>query len=267
MVLSANLKGMFLADFHIHSTFSDGKLSIPDLVDLYGRQGFGAISVTDHLCESKTVIGKAADFLGRTLTPSNFPFYMEILRSEKERAWDQYKMVLIPGFELTKNSVSNYRSAHMVGLGVSKFVAADGDVVDLARAIRAQGALAIAAHPVATRKIEKQTYHIWDRRRELENELDGWEVASGPFLFDEVAHSKLPKIASSDLHAPWQMTSWKTVLYCERNTEAILEAIKKQELDFRFHAEEPKHVYRPWDDVLRLGLSTDSYDTRNLLRA
>jgi predicted metal-dependent phosphoesterase TrpH len=257
---------MFLADFHIHSTFSDGKLSIPQLVDLYGRQGFGAISITDHLCESKTVIGKAAGFLNRTLTPANFPFYMGILKSESERAWDQYKMVLIPGFELTKNSVSNYRSAHMVGLGISSFVHADGDVVDLARAIRAQGALAIAAHPVATRKVEKQTYHIWDRREELANELDAWEVASGPYLFDEVARSNLPKIASSDLHAPWQMTSWKTVLYCERNAEAILEAIKKQKIDFRFYAEEPKHDYRPWDDVLRLGLSPNSYGAGNLVR-
>ena len=257
---------MFLADFHIHSTFSDGKLSIPELIDFYGRQGFGAIAITDHLCESKTVIGKAADFLGRTLTPANFAFYMEILKSESERAWDQYKMVLIPGFELTKNSVSNYRSAHMVGLGISKFVHADGDVVDLARAIRSQGALAIAAHPVATRKVEKQTYHIWDRRAELETELDAWEVASGPYLFDEVTRTKLPKIASSDLHAPWQMTSWKTVLRCERKAEAILEAIKKQEIDFRFYTEETKHVYRPWDDVLRLGLSSDNYGTGNLVR-
>jgi predicted metal-dependent phosphoesterase TrpH len=147
---------MFLGDFHLHSTFSDGQLTIPELVDLFGQRGFGAIAITDHLCENRTLIGKAAEFLNRTLTPANFPFYTEILKSEAERAWKQYKMVVIPGFELTKNSVSNYRSAHMVGLGVSKFISADGDVLDLARAIRAQGALAIAAHPVATRKVEKQ---------------------------------------------------------------------------------------------------------------
>jgi predicted metal-dependent phosphoesterase TrpH len=257
---------MFLSDFHIHSNFSDGQLTIPELVDVYGRRGFGAIAITDHLCESKTLIGKAAEFLNRTLTPANFPLYMEILNSEAERAWDLYKMVLIPGFELTKNSVSNYRSAHMVGLGVSKFVSADGDVLDLARAIRAQGALAIAAHPVSTRKVEKQTYHIWDRREELASELDAWEVASGPYLFDEVAHSKLPKIASSDLHAFWQMTSWKTVLHCERHPQAVLQAIKKQELEFRFYAEDTEHEYRPLDDVVRLGLGPKHYDARELER-
>jgi predicted metal-dependent phosphoesterase TrpH len=258
---------MFLADFHMHSTFSDGQLSIPELVDLYGQRGFGAIAITDHLCERKTIIGKAAGVLNRTLTPASFPLYLEIIRSEAERAWRLYKMVLIPGYELTKNSVSNYRSAHMLGLGVSKFVEADGDVLNLARAIRAQGALAIAAHPVATRKVEKQTYHIWDRREELATELDAWEVASGPYLFDEVANSNLPKIASSDLHAPWQLTSWKTVLHCERRAEAVLEAIKKQEVSFHFYAEEPQHEYRPWDDVVRLGLGSEHYSARNLVRA
>lgn len=225
---------MFLADFHIHSTFSDGKLTIPELVDLYGSLGFGAISITDHLCESGTIIGRAAFYIGNTLTRASFPLYSEILRSEAERAWDRYRMVVIPGFELTKNTVNNHRSAHLLGLGISEFVPADGDPIDLARAVRAQGAVAIAAHPVSTRKMEKQTYHLWNRRAELASELDAWEVASGPYLFDEVLKSGLPMIANSDLHARKQMRSWKTLLDCEKHPEAILEAIRKQRLSFTF---------------------------------
>ncbi|MGE0617116.1 MAG: PHP domain-containing protein, partial [Bacteriovoracia bacterium] len=76
---------MFLADFHIHSNFSDRKLSIPELVDLYEEQGFGAIAITDHLCESGTFLNKAAQMLEHTLTPATFPLYIEILRSEAER--------------------------------------------------------------------------------------------------------------------------------------------------------------------------------------
>ncbi len=109
---------------------------------------------------------------------------------------------------------------------------------DLARRIRSQGGLAVAAHPVSTRKVEKQTYHLWDRRDELAQEFDAWEVASGPHLFDEVLHSSLPKLATSDLHSPKQIYSWKTVFYCELHREAILEAIRKQELDFHFYQEE-----------------------------
>jgi PHP family Zn ribbon phosphoesterase len=226
---------MFLADLHIHSTFSDGKLTIPELVDFYGKKGFGAIAITDHLCEEKSVIGKAAKVIGHTLTPASFPFYLGILKSEAERAMDQYGMVVIPGFELSKNSISNHRSAHILGIGVNDFIWADADVVKLARGIRAQGALAIAAHPVSTRKAEKQTYHLWDRRRELAPEFDAWEIASGPYIFDEVKDSGLPVVASSDLHHPKQIQAWKTVFECEKNPDAILDAIRKQKLGIHFY--------------------------------
>jgi predicted metal-dependent phosphoesterase TrpH len=226
---------MFLADLHMHSTFSDGKLTIPQLVDLYGSQGFGAIAITDHLCEDSTLIGKAAGYLKCTLTRATWPLYVEILKSEAERAWRQYRMVVIPGFELTKNSASNHRSAHILALGVSEFMSANEDVRDLARKVRAQGALAIAAHPVSTRKVEKQTYMLWDRREELRHEFDAWEVASGPYIFEEVRESGFPVIATSDMHVPSQMTSWKTVFECERGQEAIMDAIRRQHLDYVFY--------------------------------
>jgi predicted metal-dependent phosphoesterase TrpH len=231
---------MILADMHTHSTFSDGKMSIPELVDFYGQRGFGAIAVTDHICEDRTFFGVAASYLKYTLTPATFPLYMQILRSEAERAWDRYKMVVIAGYELSKNSWSNHRSAHILGLGIHDFIAADGDILDLARAIRAQGGLAIAAHPVSTRKFERQTYHLWNRRDELKSEFDAWEVASGPHLFDEVLKSGLPMIASSDLHHAEQINAWKTVLHCEKHPEAILDAIRKQELSFQFYKEGAK---------------------------
>lgn len=232
-------KRQILADFHIHSNFSDGKLSIPELVDLYGARGFGAIAITDHLCEDVTLIGRAAAALGRSLTPATFPIYREILRSESERAWNRYGMVLVPGFELTRNSISNHRSSHMLALGPAfdqfEFIPAHGDPLDVTRKIRAGGGLAIAAHPVSTRKVEKQTYHLWDRREELAEAFDAWEVASGPYLFSEVLASKLPKIASSDLHVPRQVESWKTVLHCEPKLEAILAAIKSQQVSFVYY--------------------------------
>ncbi len=233
---------MFLADFHVHSTFSDGKLSIPQLVDLYGKHGFGAIAVTDHLCEENTVIGKAAVYIGCSLTRATYPRYLEILAAEAERAWQQYQMVVIPGVELTKNTVFNHRSAHVLGLGITEFISADGDVRDLTRAIRTQGGISIAAHPVWTRRLEKQTYYLWDRKEELTPDFDAWEVASGPHFFHEVVRANLPKIASSDLHVPKQMKSWKTVLSCQKNQSAILDSIRRQKIDFRYFTPDPAIV-------------------------
>jgi hypothetical protein len=228
---------MMLCDFHIHSTFSDGRLTIPQLVDLYGSRGFGAIAITDHLCEQDSILGKTAKWLDRTLTPESFPRYIETIKSEAERAWRRYRMLVIPGFELTKNSLLNHRSAHMVILGVEKFMSADKDVIPLLTEVRDLGGISIAAHPVNTENFEPQTYHLWSRREELRPHFDAWEVASGPVLFKEVLHSRLPMIASSDLHHPRQISSWKTRIRGERSQEAVLEAIREQRLEFSFFAD------------------------------
>jgi 3',5'-nucleoside bisphosphate phosphatase len=226
---------MFLADFHIHSTYSDGHLRISEIVDFYGRRGFGAIAITDHLCETKSFLGKSAHWLKRTLTVETFAEYIEEIRTEAERAWQQYRMVVLPGYEVTKNSLVNHRSAHILAIGATTAVSPDGDPLQIARDIRSLGALAIAAHPVHTGKNEPQTYHLWNNREEWRNEFDAWEVASGPILFRQVLTSGLKMIASSDLHHPKQMTSWKTKMRTERHAEAILQAIRDQEIDFEFY--------------------------------
>lgn len=210
-------------------------MTIADIVDRYGLLGFGAIAITDHVAEEESLIGQASIFLQRVLTRESFVEYRSELAFQAARAWDQYGMVVLPGFELSKNSVSDRRSAHILALGVSTYMTADADASDLCRSIRECGGVSVAAHPVFTRHFEKQTYHLWDRRRELGNLMDAWEVGCGPFFFEEVRRTKLPKLANSDLHIPRHMTSWKTVLSCERHPEAVLRAIRQQEVEFVFY--------------------------------
>jgi hypothetical protein len=240
---------LLLGDFHMHSTFSDGKWTIPELVDEYGRRGFGAIAITDHVTDSESLLGKAARVIKWTLTPKNFPEYLATVQAEAERAWKKYRMVVIPGYELTRNDISNHRSAHVVALGVSEFFWADGDVLEWTRKIRDQGAVSVGAHPVYLGHPGKQTYHLWHRRKELESELDAWEVASGRNLFDEVLSSGLPMIANSDLHKPKHMTSWKTVLRCERHPEAVLRAIRHQDLRFHYYMDAAPDVLIQWEEA------------------
>ena len=38
-----------LCELHAHTTWSDGALSIHELVDLYGRCGFDVLAITDHV--------------------------------------------------------------------------------------------------------------------------------------------------------------------------------------------------------------------------
>ncbi len=229
---------MIKADLHIHSTFSDGKLTIPEIVDLYGERGFGTIAITDHLCEDVTFLGRVAAYLGRTLTPETFPQYQEILAREVERAMRQYGMLVIPGFELTRNTVSNHRSAHILALGVTEWIDASLPIQEICVRIRELEGISIAAHPVSTRKFEKQTLHLWDRREEFRNLFDAWEVASGTKIFDEVLESGLPVVASSDFHRREQLSSWKTVFFCGPEVAEILASIRAQDLSIQYYEEE-----------------------------
>jgi PHP family Zn ribbon phosphoesterase len=228
---------MMLADLHIHSTYSDGKLTISEIVDFFGEKGFKIIAITDHLCEKNTFLGKASKYLKKTLTQETFPLYMDEIRVQGKRALDQYGMMVIPGIELTKNSINFYKSAHILALGIKEFISADGDVTDIINRIKSQDALAIAAHPVSTQNLEHQTYQLWDDREKLASMFDAWEVASGPFLFNEVMESGLPLIANSDFHHPKQIRSWKTLIDCELSFESMKTAIKKQDIKFTFYEE------------------------------
>lgn len=226
---------MMLADMHIHSTYSDGKLSIPEIVDFYGSRNFKIIAITDHLCEENTFIGKASLFLKKTLTKETFSAYMDEIQKESARAMKQYGMLVVPGIELTKNSFTFHKSAHILALGIKEFINADGGISDLIKQIKNQEALSVAAHPVSTKYFEHQTYQLWDNRLELAGMIDAWEVASGPFIFDEVLRSGLPLIASSDFHHPKQIRSWKTLVNCELNFESFKSAIKRQDIQFTFY--------------------------------
>lgn len=225
---------MFIGDFHLHSTFSDGVLTIPQLVDLMGQSGVSAIAVTDHLCEQKTFLGKAAHWLDKSLNQYTFDHYLETIHFEAERAWKKYKMLVIPGVEITKNSFSHHDSAHILALDIQKYVNPDQPLESLLLEIKAQGALTIAAHPVHTGYKEHQTYLLWNNREKWEPLIDLWEVASGSRLFPEVQKSSLKKIANSDLHHPRQLRSWKTTFFCEKKMEAIKDDLLKQKIDFQY---------------------------------
>jgi cellulose synthase/poly-beta-1,6-N-acetylglucosamine synthase-like glycosyltransferase len=93
---------MLLCDFHIHTTWSDGSVALPEVVDIYGQAGFDVISITDHVYNSDSTIGSWADRLNKTIAEENFPTYMEALEREAERARTRYGMLLIPGVSILK---------------------------------------------------------------------------------------------------------------------------------------------------------------------
>jgi len=219
-------------DLHIHSQFSDGKLSIPEIIDLYGRRGFGAIAITDHLCERNNIIGRVTHGLNYSLSKETFKDYVSLLRQEAKRAWLEYEMLVIPGFEITKNSFVNHRSAHILILGIETYIDPDLSVEKILAKAKSLGALTIAAHPFHTGDFEFQTFYLWSRREKLKNIVDAWEVNYRKNICPSILNSGLPLIASSDFHHQTHFSSWKTKVYSEKSKESLFESIRAQRLDF-----------------------------------
>ena len=60
---------MLLCDFHVHTTYSDGVLSVPEVVDLFGRSGHDVIAITDHIVNRDNGLGRIAHAIRHSLNP------------------------------------------------------------------------------------------------------------------------------------------------------------------------------------------------------
>jgi len=59
--------------------------------------------------------------------------------------------------------------------------------------------------------------------------LDAWEIANRNNIFNDIGLKRLPFIANSDFHKPKHIYSWKTLIYCEKDADAIKECIRRNE--------------------------------------
>ena len=217
---------MLLCDFHIHTTWSDGSVPLPDVVDIYGQAGFDVIAVTDHVCNSDSAIGTWAERLSKTVAGENFGEYLDALQAESRRALAKYGMLVIPGVEITKDYFSEEDSAHILLLDLERFVSADLPWEEILREGRAQGALAVACHPHYTDHEVHDTLYFWKHRQKFASHFDAWEVANRIDLFSVVSLSNYPILANSDFHKAHHLYSWKTLLPCLKDVEAVKECIR-----------------------------------------
>jgi hypothetical protein len=215
-----------LADFHIHTTWSDGKLSMPEVVDLFGRAGHDVIAITDHVVNTDHIVGKVTHRFGLTVTPENFRDYRDEIEREKKRAWDEYRMIVMAGFELTQNAITRRNSAHVLALGVDEFISANGTVEEMLARAQRMSRIVVACHPHEQSDWFSNTFYLWNRRDDLRDLVDLWEIACRWDLFPPVARERLPYIGNSDFHKEEHLYAWKTLLPCEKNERAVLAALE-----------------------------------------
>jgi 3',5'-nucleoside bisphosphate phosphatase len=223
-----------LCDFHVHTRWSDGRLSVREVVDLYGRTGkFDVIAITDHILMQRDLLARAGRLmtLGRrefSVTEARFAAYLDEIDQEARRARTLYDLLVLPGAEVTQNHIRSKRNSHIVALNIREFVSADQPAEDILRQIRRQGALSIACHPHhrTTRRIEIGTCYLWDHRKRLVDLVDVWEAANRDDLFSVTSLKHYPYVANSDFHKAKHLYSWKTLLRCEKDWEAIARTLR-----------------------------------------
>lgn len=221
---------MLLCDFHIHTNYSDGKLSVPEIIDFYGERGFDCICITDHLADPKRLLGKLAELANCTLGQEQVAEYFAVIERERQRAWRRYKMLVMTGIEFNKDGYTKKTSAHLLGIDLKAPIDASQDIPDLIARIHEQGGLAVASHPhIMKSEWGKNTLYLWENQEQYAPLLDAWEIANRNNIFNDIGLKRLPFIANSDFHKPKHIYSWKTLIHAEKDCEAIKDCIRRNE--------------------------------------
>jgi predicted metal-dependent phosphoesterase TrpH len=224
-----------LCDFHVHTTWSDGRLSPREVIDLYGQTGrFDVIAITDHILMRRDLLGRAGRLasLGRrhfSVTEERFDAYLADIATEAERARRLYDMLVVSGAEITQNHLRSKKNSHIVALDIQRFISADQSAEEILKEIRRQGALSVACHPHhrTTRRIEIGTSYLWDHRKRLVDLVDVWEAANRDDLLSVTSLKHYPYVANSDFHKARHLYSWKTLLKAKKEWSAIARALRE----------------------------------------
>ena len=200
------------ADLHIHTTYSDGTASVPDVLTAVAQSDLRVIAITDH----DTIQGALE---ARSLASE---FGVEVIVGEEVSTQEGHLLALFVEDELPP-----YRPA--------------AETID---AVHAQGGLCIAAHPYdwATSSLG----YTWGRSHRLAAEVDhpwhtwrvdGLEVFNASLLWprsacnlkaQHVAHTLgLPALGGSDAHSPATVGSGYT-LFPGSTADDLYRAIKNK---------------------------------------
>ncbi|MGH3038280.1 MAG: hypothetical protein ACRDLZ_02575 [Gaiellaceae bacterium] len=207
-----------LCELHAHTTWSDGNLSLRELVDLYGHAGFDVLCVTDHVLRAddprwspETCVHEA-----------NFDSYVAAVDAEAERARTLYELLIVPGLELTHNHVDPDLAAHAVAVGLREYVSPDAGLVGSLLAGGEAGAALLAAHPHgpdADPTPARTTRRFWREWEALRPLVHRAELFNGRDVYSWVAGAGVPAVASGDVHAREHLSSWKTLVPCAKDEE------------------------------------------------
>jgi predicted metal-dependent phosphoesterase TrpH len=219
-----------LAELHAHTTWSDGTLTLRELVDLVGTCGFDVLCVTDHVVRGDDPWLDESERRERGVAADRYDDYLAAIDAEAERARARYDLLVVPGLELTYNHADPGQAAHAVAIGLRQLVPVDDGIVEAVRSAAGLDAAIVAAHPYARepaphRSRLTQRWGLDDTLRALAHRF---ELFNRNQLFGWVASEGLPCVATGDVHAPAHLSGWKTLLPCAKDEATVVEYLRSR---------------------------------------
>ena len=212
-----------LAELHAHTTWSDGTLTPAELVDLYGREGFDVLCITDHTLRLTAADNAASP--SRSVHAGNHGLYLEDIAREAARGLTEYGLIVLPGLELTDNHPDPDLAAHALAIGLDRFVSLENGIEAALVAAGDAGAALVAAHPHDTESSStpgRLTRRFARDRATLGPLVHRYELFNRTQLFRWVSDSNLPHIATGDFHRHEHLAGWKTCVPSARESEAVI---------------------------------------------
>jgi predicted metal-dependent phosphoesterase TrpH len=214
-----------LCELHAHTTWSDGALSIRELVDLYGLAGFDVLAVTDHVV-------RPGEVHVRAIREATYDGYLEELEAEGERALAHYGLLVVPGLELTYDDSDPRLGAHALALGVRRFIGLEQGLEPALAEAKSVGAALVAAHPytvAGTKSAHRTTARFAEEPEWAAEAVHRFELCNRHDFFEWVARAQLPVVANGDFHRPEHLATWKTLIPAERTQDAVLDYLRSRD--------------------------------------
>ena len=199
-------------------------LRLPELVDLYGRNGFDVLAVTDHVLREDDPFATDSR---RCVHAANHGAYLDELADEAARAREEYDLLVLPGLELSFNAYDARRAGHALALGLREFVHVDAGLEPALERARDHGAALIAAHPSPP----PTSSTVAGRRRSRSSLACGRSSTASSSSTGTSSSAGSPTLGSpasrrGDFHRPEHLATWKTLLPCAKDERAIVEYLR-----------------------------------------
>jgi hypothetical protein len=240
---------MFKGAIHIHSTYSDGEMTLARLREVYSAAGYRFLCMTDH---------------AEGFDESKLQAYIE-----ECRVLSDDRFLFIPGLEYGCR-----HRMHVLGLGVTRLVTTD-DPQEVIRQIESEGGISVIAHPTEAMFEWLESFDALPCGIEVWNSKYDGRYAPRPATFRLLARLRerepsMRAFYGQDMHWKKQFRGLFNLLRCEslRREDILAALVRGDYFAVKDGLELPSSGELPLDLLMRFAnVNERSRQARRLIKS